>query len=735
MNKKVAHTRDDLMNEIKTYIYNEDSLAMIEKAYDYAEAMHQGQFRKSGEPYFIHVLNVAYILAQLHVGPTTICAGILHDVLEDCNVTPEEMIKEFNPEITRLVEAVTKIENLQFKDEKEYQAINHRKIFIAMAKDVRVIVIKLVDRLHNMRTLQFQSAEKRKKIASETLEVYAPIAHRLGMSEIKNELEDLSFYYLHEEDYYSIAKLVENKKAERDAQVIQMIDEISALLTEKKIELRIFGRSKHLYSIYKKMQTKQKRFEEILDLLAIRIITKTVTNCYEILGYIHATYRPIPRRLKDYIAMPKMNMYQSLHTTIVGPDGRIFEVQIRTEDMDSIADHGIAAHWAYKEGKKYDPSKEQKEIEEKLTWFKDLDTVTSDMVEDDASQFMDALTKDIFEANVYVMTPKGRVIDLPNGSTPIDFAYRVHTEVGHSTVGALVNETLVPLNTVLKTGDVIQIKTSKQSQGPSEDWLKFVKTNQAKNKIRGFVLRKEVERKSEFVEKGEAMLRDEFRKRGLDEKEYVEHKKLEPFYSYFQVSSYIDFMYAIAVKSISCVSVVEKVAHGKQTKVMDTESLVKLFKRDENKKNIQVSKSGIRVAGIDSMMITLAQCCTPIPGDMIIGYITKGTGVKVHRHDCPNILKEEKRLIDVFWEEATEGKYEAHISVYSHDRNFLLTDLVTVVAQYKANLQKINSIVNSENLTCTTKMTLLVSDANHLETILANLRKVNDVIVVERVIQ
>ena len=735
MNKKVAHTRDDLMNEIKTYIYNEDSLAMIEKAYDYAEAMHQGQFRKSGEPYFIHVLNVAYILAQLHVGPTTICAGILHDVLEDCNVTPEEMIKEFNPEITRLVEAVTKIENLQFKDEKEYQAINHRKIFIAMAKDVRVIVIKLVDRLHNMRTLQFQSAEKRKKIASETLEVYAPIAHRLGMSEIKNELEDLSFYYLHEEDYYSIAKLVENKKAERDAQVIQMIDEISALLTEKKIELRIFGRSKHLYSIYKKMQTKQKRFEEILDLLAIRIITKTVTNCYEILGYIHATYRPIPRRLKDYIAMPKMNMYQSLHTTIVGPDGRIFEVQIRTEDMDSIADHGIAAHWAYKEGKKYDPSKEQKEIEEKLTWFKDLDTVTSDMVEDDASQFMDALTKDIFEANVYVMTPKGRVIDLPNGSTPIDFAYRVHTEVGHSTVGALVNETLVPLNTVLKTGDVIQIKTSKQSQGPSEDWLKFVKTNQAKNKIRGFVLRKEVERKSEFVEKGEAMLRDEFRKRGLDEKEYVEHKKLETFYSYFQVSSYIDFMYAIAVKSISCVSVVEKVAHGKQTKVMDTESLVKLFKRDENKKNIQVSKSGIRVAGIDSMMITLAQCCTPIPGDMIIGYITKGTGVKVHRHDCPNILKEEKRLIDVFWEEATEGKYEAHISVYSHDRNFLLTDLVTVVAQYKANLQKINSIVNSENLTCTTKMTLLVSDANHLETILANLRKVNDVIVVERVIQ
>lgn len=735
MHKGVAKSKEDLMQEVRTYIQNKDSLDLIDRAYEYAVAKHEGQFRKSGEPYIIHALNVGYILAGLRVGPTTIAAGLMHDVLEDCEVTPEQMSEAFTPEITRLVEAVSKIKKLEFKDEKEYLAANHRKIFIALAKDVRVIIIKLVDRLHNMRTLQFMPENKQMKIASETLEVYAPIAHRLGISEIKNELEDLSFYYLHREDYYTIARLVENKKAERDAQVTKMIEDISQLLKEKNIQHRIFGRSKHLYSIYKKMQTKHKRFDEILDLLAIRIVTETETNCYEVLGYIHATYRPIPGRLKDYIAMPKMNMYQSLHTTIVGPEGRIFEVQIRTEGMDSIAEKGVAAHWAYKEGRKYDPTKEQKEIEEKLTWFKDLDAVTQD-VSENASEYMDALTRDIFEANVYVMTPKGRVIDLPNGSTPIDFAYRVHTEIGHATVGAIVNETLVPLNTVLKTGDVVQIKTSKQSIGPSEDWLKIVKTNQAKNKIRSFLMKRETERKSEYVEKGEQMLRDEFRKRGFNEKDYVDHKKIEPFFGQFQVSSYVDFMYAVAVKSISAPIVVEKMTNGKQNKIMDTESLAKLYKRDtSDRKPTAVSKTGIRVAGVDSMMISLAQCCCPIPGDQIVGYISKGAGVKVHRVDCPNIIHEKKRLINVEWEEVPEGKYEANISILSHDRNFLLTDLVTVVSQYKANLQQINSVVNNDTLTCTTKMTLLVSDAEHLNNILVNLRKVNNVITVERTIQ
>ena len=631
-----------------------------------------------------------------------------------------------------LVEGVTKIGNLKFKDEKEYQAANHRKIFIAMANDIRVIVIKLVDRLHNMRTLQYMPPEKQQKIAAETLQVYAPIAHRLGISEIKNELEDLSFYYLDREKYYEIAHLVEEKKAMRDEQVKHMIRDISEMLKEKNIEFRIFGRSKHLYSIYKKMKTKNKRFEEILDLLAIRIVTQTKLNCYEILGYIHAAYRPIPGRLKDYIAVPKSNMYQSLHTTIVGDEGRIFEIQIRTEEMDSIAEMGIAAHWRYKEGTKYDPHKEQREIEQKLSWFRDLSALTGDLLSDDPNEYMDTLQKDIFEANVYVMTPKGRVIELPNGSTPIDFAYRVHTEVGHSTVGAMVNETLVPLNTPLKTGDVVQIKTSKQSAGPSEDWLKFVKTNHAKNKIRGFLQKKEVEKKQEFVERGEQIIRDELKKRGYPEKDYFERKKIESILTAFQVGSYTDLMYGIAVKSISVISVIEKLTNQKKPIILDNETVSRSFSPARK----APSKSGIIVPGIESMMISLAGCCSPIPGDEIVGYISKGNGVKVHRRDCPNVANEKSRLIDVEWDDRREPrKYEATIQIYSHDRNFLLTDLMTVISQCKASLQNINSSVNQEELTVSTKIMLLVDDYDHLKTLIANLKKVNSVVSVERVIQ
>ena len=600
-----------------------------------------------------------------------------------------------------------------------------------MANDIRVIVIKLVDRLHNMRTLQYMPPQKQQKIAAETLQVYAPIAHRLGISEIKNELEDLSFYYLDREKYYEIAHLVEEKKAMRDEQVKHMIRDISEMLQEKNIEFRIFGRSKHLYSIYKKMKTKNKRFEEILDLLAIRIVTQTKLNCYEILGYIHAAYRPIPGRLKDYIAVPKSNMYQSLHTTIVGDEGRIFEMQIRTEEMDSIAEMGIAAHWRYKEGTKYDPHKEQREIEQKLSWFRDLSALTGDL-SDDPNEYMDTLQKDIFEANVYVMTPKGRVIELPNGSTPIDFAYRVHTEVGHSTVGAMVNETLVPLNTPLKTGDVVQIKTSKQSAGPSEDWLKFVKTNHAKNKIRGFLQKKEVEKKQEFIERGEQIIRDELKKRGYPEKDYFERKKIESILTAFQVGSYTDLMYGIAVKSISVISVIEKLTNQKKPIILDNETVSRSFSPARK----APSKSGIIVPGIESMMISLAGCCSPIPGDEIVGYISKGNGVKVHRRDCPNVANEKSRLIDVEWDDRREPrKYEATIQIYSHDRNFLLTDLMTVISQCKASLQNINSSVNQEELTVSTKIMLLVDDYDHLKTLIANLKKVNSVVSVERVIQ
>ncbi len=730
--KNLQITMVEVREEVRKYIQNPDSLALIDRAYSYAELHHKEQFRKSGEPYIIHLINVAYLLATLRVGPKTVVAGLLHDIIEDCNVTKEKLTKDFDEEITTLVESVTKIGNIAFNDEKEYQAVNHRKIFIAMAKDIRVILIKLVDRLHNMRTLQYMPEDKQLRIARETLEVYAPIAHRLGISEIKNELEDLSFYYLHRDKYYEIAHLVEMRKAERDKQVTKMIDEISEMLAEQHIPFRIFGRSKHLYSIYKKMTTKNKRFDEILDLLAIRIVTMSEVNCYEVLGYIHQKYRPILGRLKDYIAMPKMNMYQSMHTTIMGDEGAIFEVQIRTETMDAIAEQGVAAHWRYKEGSKYNPEKEQKEIEEKLSWFKDFATMTDDVRA--AGDYMDVLTHDVFEANVYVMSPKGRVIDLPQGATPIDFAYRIHTDVGHATIGSIVNGILVPINTELKTGDVVNIKTSKQSNGPSEDWLKFVKTSHARNKIKNFLLKREMESRSENIAKGEAMFREELKKRGLDEKEYMNAKKLENVFQYFTIQSYNDFMNAIAVKSLSMPAIFERMQVKKPT-LLENFNFDRFFKQNKpGRKN--VSRFGVRVAGVDTIMIALAGCCSPVYGDDIIGYISKGQGVKVHRKDCPNIINETRRLIHCEWdEEYTGGKYEVNLFIIANDRSFLINDIVTTVSQCKVGLNAVNSIVNEDKITATTTLRVSVDNADHLRTLVANLKKVNSVLSVDRTTQ
>ncbi|MGX8834176.1 RelA/SpoT family protein [Amedibacillus sp. YH-ame6] len=724
-------TFSELLLEIKKYIKKDENIDLITRAYLCAEKNHTGQYRKSGEPYIIHAIQVGYILAMLRTGPKTIAAGFLHDVVEDCDVTIQEITDSFGEEVASLVESVTKIGALKFKDEKEYLASNHRKIFIAMAKDVRVILIKLADRLHNMRTLQYMSEEKQKKIASETLEVYAPIAHRLGISDIKNELEDLCFQYLDNEKYYEIAKLVEKRKTERDEQVKHMIFDISRLMEEHQLKYRIFGRSKHLYSIYKKMMTKNKRFEEILDLLAIRIITDSDTACYEILGYIHAKYRPIPGRFKDYIAMPKVNMYQSLHTTIVAEDGNIFEVQIRTETMDEIAEQGIAAHWRYKEnnGKEI----HQEEIEEQLHWFKDF-SVMSDEVNDDAMEYMNLLQKDIFEANVYVMTPKGKVIALPNGSTPIDFAYRVHTEIGHHTVGSTINGVLMPLNSKLKTGDVVSIRTSKQSPGPSEDWIKIVKSAHARNKIRSFFQKQETERRTLDVKKGEEMLEDELKRRNLDIDTYKDVKKIENIAGSLSFNSYQDLMYAIGVKQVSLPAVIERLVKHKVSVPLDNEVLAKLFNRQQDRKR-KISQTGIHIEGIDSMKVSLAACCCPVPGDDIVGYISKGQGVKVHRADCPNIIHEKKRLIDVDWDENLEQKtYEVKLIVNSTDRNFLLSDIVTVVSQCKAGLQHVDSTVEADGISATTKMTVVVTNAAHLQTLIANLRKINSVQYVERVV-
>lgn len=720
-------SKEEFYSQIKSYISNDESLKLIEKAYDFAKEKHKGQLRKSGEPYFNHIICVAYELAKLHGGPKTICAGLLHDVVEDCNVTKEEFCAKFDEEIYTLVDAVTKIGALKFKDEKEYLAANHRKIFIAMAKDIRVILIKLVDRLHNMRTLEFQPVEKQKSIAKETIEVYAAIAHRLGIAEIKNELEDLSFYYLNNEKYHEIAHLVENKKSERDAQIQSMITDIKTILDEHNIPFNIFGRSKHLYSIYRKMQLKNKRFDEILDLLAIRIVTKTELNCYEILGYIHAAYHPIPGRLKDYIAMPKFNMYRSLHTTVIGIEGKIYEIQIRTEEMDEVAERGVAAHWAYKEGE-YDKQKEQKEIVNELEWlnaFADNDNSDND--------YMEIVIGDVFNANVYVMTPKGRVIDLPQGSTPIDFAYRVHTDVGHQTVGALVNGILVPLNTALKTGDVVELKTNKSSS-PSEDWLKFVKSKQARNKINAYFAKKELEEKGEQIKVGEQMLKDAMIKQGIDVNEYFNKEKLEKIYGDFELKNYNEFMYAIGVKSLACNAVIEKLVKlGK--KGINQETLSMMVEKNKARQQREFSKTGICVKGVSSMKISLSPCCTPVYGDDVVGFVSRGMGIKVHRRDCPNIV-DKKRLVDVEWEPTKpEYKYVATIKIHSKDRNFLLTDLVTAISQHKANLTEVNIVADPETLMAIATMSLMVEDINHLETIMANLRKVESVVSVERTIK
>ena len=734
MSQKKQVTFEECMENVQTYIKRPENIELIQKAYDFAYEHHKGQFRKSGEPYVIHVIQVANTLALMHCGPKTIAAGLLHDTVEDCQgVTTDTITELFGQEIATLVDAVTKIGAIKFKDEEEYLASNHRKLFIAMAKDIRVILIKLADRLHNMRTLQYMRPEKQKKIARETLSVYAPIAHRLGISEIKNELEDLSFKYLDYKKYEEIKDLVKQRESDRNEQVHEMISDIESIMQEYNIQYRIFGRSKHFYSIYKKMVTKNKRFEEILDLLAIRIVTDSVVHCYEILGYIHAKYRPIPGRFKDYIAMPKANMYQSLHTTIVEPEhGNIFEIQIRTEEMDAIAERGVAAHWKYKENRNYTPEYEQKEIEDKLSWFRDFSMMTDEESEDPL-EYMNVLQKDIFEANVYCLTPRGKVIALPSGSCPIDFAYRIHTEVGNKTVGAKVNGAIVPLNTPLKTGDVVDILTNNNSVGPSADWIKIVKSGHARNKIRTFLQKQEQQSRKESIKLGQSMLEDEFRRLKLDPKS-MDQKRLESILTSLSFKSVDDLYVGIAMKRVSLQSIVDRLVKNRSNMLEDQE-IMKIY----NKQPAHVTKHsscGVIVPGIDTIAVSLANCCRPIPGDSIIGYISKGQGVKVHRADCPNIVNEKKRLIPVQWEEGLDEKqYEVNLIIHSDDRNYLLSDIVTTLQQCNVYLKHVDSAVDDGNLEATTKLTVSVKNAAHLQNLISNLKKVRSVNEVIRTIQ
>ena len=729
-------TINDVLEVCGKYITNQESIDLINQAYDFIMEKHEGQKRKSGEPYTIHLIWVAYILATLQTGPATIAAGLLHDVMEDCGVSREEMVERFGEEITTLVEGVTKIGKMPFKDESDVYAENHRKIYIAMAKDIRVILIKFADRLHNMRTLQFMPPHKQKRISRETLEVYTPIAHRLGINDIKTELEDLSLSYLDPVAYSEISKLLATKQEERKESVAKMMASVKQILDDNSYQYRILGRAKSIYSIYKKMFVKKKRFDELYDLYALRIITQDKMDCYGILGLIHDQYRPIPGRFKDYIAMPKPNMYQSLHTSVIGEDGNTFEIQIRTEEMDELAELGVAAHWRYKENKGYSSKKEQQEIGEKLQWLREFISLSDDIKDGDAKEYYDSLKRDIFEANVYVLTPQGKIVELPNGSTPIDFAYRIHTEVGHKAVGAIVNNVMVPIDTKLNTGDVVEIKTNKQSLEPSEDWLKFVRTAGARNKIRQFIANREAETKKETIEDGRKMLRDELKKRQLDEKKYMDPDTYKTYLGSFGARSFDDILYFIGKKSLPAMNLLDRVV-PKKSGFFD--SISKMLQRNNQVNEKQQSSrnnSGVVVKGLDGLRIQLSKCCNPIPGDDIMGFVSQGQGIKVHRRDCPNIQQPEikARLIDVYWDFASIStmKFQADLEIVGLDRPNLLNDVVTSLGQMKINILNIHADV--VDMKAIIKLKISVEDASRLQQAIDNIDRIQGIYEIKRVI-
>ena len=722
------HTFQEVEDVYMLYISSEDDRRRIKEAYDFIMLMHNGQFRKSGEPYYHHLIEVAYILASLQCGPNTIIAGLLHDVVEDTDVSIDEIKRRWGEEVSKIVDALTKIQRLKLSKitSEEFEAEDHRKIFIGMAKDIRVIIIKLADRLHNLRTLGALSPERQHAIAKETMEVFIPIAERLGLDIIKGEMEDLCISYLEPEKYQEIKRLLSKKAKLLQKSLDGLKKRIADVLFQKEIPFEISSRVKSINSIYRKMYVKGHPFEEIYDILALRIITKTEIQCYEILGLIHQMYKPVPGRFKDYIAMPKPNMYQSLHTTVVGGDGNFYEVQIRTEEMDQVAETGIAAHWAYKEGG-YNSQAEQKEIENKLHWFRDFVTLTSESENENASEYMDNLNRDIFESHIYVFTPKGKVIELPTGSTPVDFAYRIHTKVGDQCVGALVNGMMVPLNTVLKTGDMIEIKTSRTSPGPSEGWLDFVASTSAKAAIKKYVAKKNAAlMRDERIQRGKQSCIDAFHERGVEEEEMMKLIDTEKVLNYFNMPDVESLFVGISGRKPTANALIDYLKIKRPVNLV-----VNTVKRRDSKNDT----CPVYCRGAGKVAIALANCCTPIPGDDIVGYITRGKGISVHRKNCPNIINENERLLEVFWRDDIEfATYPVDIVIEASDRNNLLVDVMAVLSNAKVGVNNLHARSNTQNLSATISATIMVSDAKRLHDICVLLRGITGVYRVDRVI-
>lgn len=708
----------------------------IIKAYQFGDSAHSGQLRKSGESYFTHPVQVSLILAELELDEDTIIAGLLHDVIEDTRYTFAELEKEFGRQVALLVDGVTKLGQIQYETKEEAQAENLRKMFLAMAKDIRVILIKLADRLHNMRTLKYMTDSKKKEKAQETLEIYAPIAHRLGISRLKWELEDLSFLYLDPEGYYDLVTKVNRKREERESYINSVIKDIRDSLKEVQIDCEIVGRPKNFYSIYKKMVYQNKNFEEIYDLTAIRVLVESIKDCYGVLGIVHNLWKPIPGRFKDYIAMPKPNLYQSLHTTVIGAQGEPFEIQIRTWEMHRIAEFGIAAHWKYKEGIE---NTSQDDMEKRLAWLRQMMEWQRDL--NDPREFMESLKIDLFTNQVFVFTPNGEVIELPVGSTPVDFAYKIHSAVGNKCVGAKVNGRIVTLNYKLSNGQIIEILTSNSAQGPSRDWLKFVVSTQAKNKIRQWFKK---ERREENVDKGREMFEREVKRNGLQPKDLMKDEWLEPILSRLSLHTIDDMYAALGYGGIMLNQIVPKLREKYRATVkkpvmpheIPAGGHVSSEIHEGRERKSKPSANGIILEGHDDILVRFAKCCSPVPGDEIIGYITRGRGVTIHRKDCTNFEKTEDanaRFIEVEWDNrGKQTAYSSEIQIIAPDRKGLLGEITVLISEFNLTVTGVNAKLTKNNMAII-HLTVEINDSDQLVKLIKKIQNMPEIIEVKRV--
>ncbi|EJT5918436.1 bifunctional (p)ppGpp synthetase/guanosine-3',5'-bis(diphosphate) 3'-pyrophosphohydrolase [Clostridium perfringens] len=722
---------EELISKIKANGNNVD-IDLVKKAYDLAFEAHKEQKRESGEPYIIHPISVAMILADMGMDTNTIVAGLLHDVIEDTDYTYEDISNIFNVEVANLVDGVTKLGKIKYKSKEEQQADNVRKMLLAMAKDIRVIIIKLADRLHNMRTLKYMKPEKQKKKAQETLDIFAPLAHRLGISKIKWELEDLCLRYIHPEEYYDLVNMIAEKRVEREKFISRIIKELKENLDKANIDSDIEGRPKHFYSIYRKMVNKHKSIEQIFDLTAIRILVNTVKDCYAVLGIVHTIYKPIPGRFKDYIAMPKPNMYQSLHTTVIGSEGKTFEIQIRTFEMHRTAEYGIAAHWKYKSGVTGTDSKDMT-FENKLTWLRDILEWQKEAV--DATEFMEGFKLDLFSDEIFVFTPKGVVINLPAGATPIDFAYKIHTDIGNKCVGAKVNGKIVTLDYKLKTGEIVEILTSSSSRGPNIDWLNIANSNQARSKIKQW-LRKA--RREENLERGKEMLEKECKKQSLVFSDLCKGPLYDKLLKRYHLNNVEEIYVAVGEGELLSSTVISKLK----------ENVVKQVTEEELNKNIeeQIAKTerqtkkkqsyGVTVKGLNNIMVRFARCCNPVPGDDIAGYITKGRGVSVHRKDCSNfkaiVEKQREKVVDVSWGTEKGTAYVAELEVKAEDRMCLLSDVMLVITDSNLSLLSLNA-KSGKNGVANINIQVKIDNIEQLKELMKKIRRLQGILDVYRV--